>query len=548
MLTYVFLFFVSFGTAGCLTALLRVIARKVEGFGHHGDGSSIPVSPLGGIAIFIATFLTYPLFLSSFPPGLWIGALGMTLVGWADDWWDFSPVQKLILQTVVVVLAVGSGLCLEVTGSAVLDGLLTGIWLIWICNAFNVLDMEDGLAAGVGALSALGLGFLGLLGESPPLFGLALTFVGGFGGFLIHNFHPARIYMGDNGSLFSGFLLGAMAIEVSRLLPFPQGVLCPLIVLGIPSFEGAFLCLVRTSKRQPIMQASQDHVVQRLEWIGYSIRRAVGWVYVVCSLLALLGIIGVVGATQVCWTIFGITLIIAVSFGVGLGRVDMENRRVKRPNLFSKNWVVDRLMWKSMTRVANKAKGILLDVGCGEIPYFEIFESRVQRYVGLERDRIRYRDRPMDLCGDAIALPFGPETFDTVICNQVLEHLSEPNLAMEEIARVLVPGGYLILTAPHIWGIHEEPRDFYRFTNFGLCYLAERAQLEVLEIQAMAGFWVTAGVRFCYYLEHFDWGPFKIVVRSLYLLVQTGALLLDRLHLVKGEAWNHLMVARKWDR
>ena len=116
---------------------------------------------------------------------------------------------------------------------------------------------------------------------------------------------------------------------------------------------------------------------------------------------------------------------------------------------------------------------------------------------------------------------------------------------MREIARVLKPDGCLILTAPHIWGIHEEPHDYYRYTPFGLRYLAERAGLHVVEVRALAGFWVTAGARFCSYLEHFERGPLALAVRLGYLGIQAGALAMDRLHRVEGDAWNFLMVARK---
>jgi len=114
-----------------------------------------------------------------------------------------------------------------------------------------------------------------------------------------------------------------------------------------------------------------------------------------------------------------------------------------------------------------------------------------------------------------------------------------------EIARVLRPGGCLILTAPHIWGIHEEPRDYFRFTGYGLAHLARRAGLEPLSVRPMAGYWVTTGARFCHYLQQFaKVGP-TFAVRPLYAAVQILALVFDRLHRVESDAWNFIMVARK---
>jgi len=96
-----------------------------------------------------------------------------------------------------------------------------------------------------------------------------------------------------------------------------------------------------------------------------------------------------------------------------------------------------------------------------------------------------------------------------------------------------------------MWGLHEEPADYYRFTCFGLAHLARAAGLTVLETRALAGYWVTAGARFCYYLQHFDRCGLQVVVRPLYALVQLLALGLDRLHRVEGDTWNYLLVAGK---
>ena len=166
-------------------------------------------------------------------------------------------------------------------------------------------------------------------------------------------------------------------------------------------------------------------------------------------------------------------------------------------------------------------------------------------YVGLELDRARYSHTPPQVWGSGQHLPFGAGAFATVLCAQVLEHVPEPGQLMEEVNRVLCPGGHLILTAPHIWGVHEEPHDYFRFTGFGLAHLARRAGMAPVEVRALAGYWVTAGARFCYYLQHFDRGPFSLLVRPLYALVQLAAWALDRLHRVEGDAWNFLLIARK---
>ncbi len=215
-----------------------------------------------------------------------------------------------------------------------------------------------------------------------------------------------------------------------------------------------------------------------------------------------------------------------------------------RLSLFSVNWLVLRLHREYLERaVRGYGKGPLLDLGCGRQSHRDLAPQ--DGYVGLEVDRVRYAHTPPQIWGSGLHLPFGNDCFATVLCAQVLEHVPEPGQLMAEVHRVLRGGGHLILTAPHIWGVHEEPHDYFRFTGFGLAHLARRAGMEVVEVWPLAGYWVTAGARFCYYLQHFERGPLVLLVRPLYAVVQLAAWALDRLHRVEGDAWNFLLIARK---
>ena len=216
------------------------------------------------------------------------------------------------------------------------------------------------------------------------------------------------------------------------------------------------------------------------------------------------------------------------------------------PSPFAVNWLVLRLNRRHVAEAAARhARGRLLDVGCGQQPYFQELTTYASRCIGLEYDRRRYVGTPPAVWGSALALPFGDQRFDTVFSAQVLEHVPEPARMLAEMARVLKVGGCLILTAPHIWGVHEAPEDYFRFTGYGLGYLAHQAGLTPLYVRPMAGYWVTAGTRFCYYLQHFEKLGMAILLKPLYALVQLTALLLDRLHRVESDAWNFILVARK---
>jgi ubiquinone/menaquinone biosynthesis C-methylase UbiE len=146
--------------------------------------------------------------------------------------------------------------------------------------------------------------------------------------------------------------------------------------------------------------------------------------------------------------------------------------------------------------------------------------------------------------GNALALPFRSHSFDTALCFQVLEHVEEPSLLLDEALRILKPGGGLILTAPHIWNEHEMPHDYFRFTRYGLRHLLEKAGFQVIEIRPMAGYFVTAAARFCYFLAHFDRWGLQVLVRPSYLLVQAIGMVLDRIYCDTTESWNFLAVAR----
>ena len=306
-----------------LTPLLRAAALRASWLKSVGSNGAEPVPPIGGVAIAVATLLLLPFAPLSFPVGLWIGALGMGAIGFVDDKWPLSPIQKLAFQIFTVIVAVGGGLRFDTTGSIVADAVLTGVWLVWMCNAFNVLDMMDGLSAGAGAIASIGLAGLGLVGGAAPVVILGASLAGGFLGFLVYNAHPARVYMGDAGSLFAGFVLGAMSVEISRAMPGVQGELCAVLVLGVPCFEAVFLCVVRKRKGLPVMRASRDHVAQRLVRMGHSVRGAVRRIHLAGGLLALCGIVAAVVPSAISLTILLCVVVMAVWTGVRLARVEI---------------------------------------------------------------------------------------------------------------------------------------------------------------------------------------------------------------------------------
>jgi SAM-dependent methyltransferase len=164
-----------------------------------------------------------------------------------------------------------------------------------------------------------------------------------------------------------------------------------------------------------------------------------------------------------------------------------------RATPFDVDWLVTRHLVQSLRHAsASYASGLLLDVGCGGRPYEPLFEPYVERYTGIDTPASTLSRA--DAAAVASHLPFADCAFDTVLCTEVLEHLSTPAACIDEIARVLRPGGHLILTTPQMWHLHEEPYDFFRFTRYGLAYLCRSAHLNVVEVRPHGGAWATIGL------------------------------------------------------
>lgn len=144
--------------------------------------------------------------------------------------------------------------------------------------------------------------------------------------------------------------------------------------------------------------------------------------------------------------------------------------------------------------------GRVLDIGCGDKAKRLLVGERVTDYVGLDHEGSVHDNSRVDLFGTAYSIPQPDASFDGVVCTAVLEHLEEPKAALAESIRVLKPGGHAIYTVPLYWHLHEEPRDFYRYTRHGLRYLFESVGYEVEKIEPASGFWLTFGSEWSYYL------------------------------------------------
>lgn len=274
--------FAGFLCAVLFTAAVRSFAWR---FGYVAKPKSDrwhkrPTAMLGGVAIFAAVALIYLLVVPFSAESLVVmGASSfLFLVGFLDDQLNIKPYQKLIGQLIGASIIVGFGMRLPLTGMELVDIWITVFWLVGITNAINLLDNMDGLAAGIAAIAAVsltyGLAANGQMAEAA----LVAVFVGALAGFLVFNFNPASIFMGDAGSMFVGFFL-ASSVLLSETGGRSRGILSilavPVLILFVPIFDTTFVTLLRKLWGRKASQGGRDHTSHRLVALGLSERTAV---------------------------------------------------------------------------------------------------------------------------------------------------------------------------------------------------------------------------------------------------------------------------------
>jgi UDP-GlcNAc:undecaprenyl-phosphate GlcNAc-1-phosphate transferase len=242
---------------------------------------------LGGVLLSSALFLDFGGATSDRLKGILAGAVVIAFVGALDDRFDLPAGAKLAGQIVAASIPVAAGV--EVTNITLpfvgavsfgdAGGPLTVAGLVAVMNVVNLSDGADGLAAGVCAISALTFSIIAFdLDRNHAAVFAAIT-AGAALGFLIHNFHPASVYMGDCGSNLLGLLLGCIAVEGAVKTQAVLALILPLVVLAVPFLDTTFVVLKRMKYHRPVYAADREHFHHRMNRIGFSTRRTVLYLY-----------------------------------------------------------------------------------------------------------------------------------------------------------------------------------------------------------------------------------------------------------------------------
>lgn len=311
MNTFLVAFMLAFVVAAALTPLLRALAPLIGGVDAVVSSRKIhtrPIPRIGGVAIVAAFYvplvglLLYEtsvgqMFLSdkSRVVGLFVGGLSIAVLGFYDDLYGLGASRKFLVQFGVAALMYALGYKIEAIshpfGGAIPLGLMafpfTLLWIVGIVNAMNLIDGLDGLAGGIATI-VVGLTFA--VSASRPDFLMMLFMAalgGGLMGFLLYNFNPATIFMGDTGSMFLGFVLAVTTIASGQKGSATVAMLVPIVGLGLPIADTLLAILRRWVRGRPLFSADKEHIHHKLLARGFTHRGAVLLLYGICLAFAL---------------------------------------------------------------------------------------------------------------------------------------------------------------------------------------------------------------------------------------------------------------------
>ena len=269
-------------------------------------GEAVPY--FGGLAVYIAFLLTVGVFtdFGQETLGLLLAGSIALMVGLIDDFGVLTPTQKLLGQMLAALVLVKSGTYIKLVFLPEwLAIFLTVLWILAVTNAMNIIDILDGLAGGVAIIAAISIAIANFMSGRDSVAFLSLVLAGATLGFLRHNFHPARIFLGDAGSMFIGFMLAALSMNAGYTRVNLLAVISPVLILGIPLFDLALVMFIRWRSGHPVTKGSPDHFALRLRRCKLSVRETAITTYVIGLLLS--GAALVISQIPLVWAIATMT-------------------------------------------------------------------------------------------------------------------------------------------------------------------------------------------------------------------------------------------------
>lgn len=305
--TIILLFLGAFAIA---TALTWTILKRVRTVGIDAPGEARkwhdkPISRLGGVPIFVALCAGFgalsirqPEFVRNWMPIMLSNAIVFS-VGFLDDLRPLGARVKLAGQVGAALILYALGVSIDVISNPFGEGglelgwwglPLTVLWLVAIPNIVNLIDGMDGLAAGFGMFLCMTLAAIGHFTFKTDIVLMSTVMAGAVAGFLLFNFPPAKIFLGDGGAYLIGFFVASVSLMSSNKGSIIGGLFVMVIALGVPILDTSFAILRRAVRGVPIFSADAEHIHHRLILLGYSKQQALIALYLVCLVLSLIGI------------------------------------------------------------------------------------------------------------------------------------------------------------------------------------------------------------------------------------------------------------------
>lgn len=368
-----------------LTPLVIRLAHRMGWLAYPKDDRwhDKPIALMGGIAMYGAAALAIGIggAWMAFPWPVWLGATLLFLAGVFDDLLTLRPETKLVAQILGTVLLLYAGYAFWRGGPVWVSVPLTFIWVIGITNALNLIDGMDGLAAGISAIAALVLAVIAWL-LNLPFVSAAAAAVGGAGiGFLFFNFKPARIFMGDGGSMFLGYMLAATALSVQGQGGPVSATLVPVVVLAVPIFDTTFVTITRILNGRPVTQGGTDHTMHRMVLLGLSERHTVLALYGVSAAFGSLALIVHWSGLQLFYALMLLAIVSSVVFALHLASYPAAGDPVMRaPESFTRSQRFGAFMqaitggayWKT---IAGIMADLLLTIAAFIVAHYLRFEG-----------------------------------------------------------------------------------------------------------------------------------------------------------------------------
>ena len=314
-----------------MTPVVKTFAYKVGAIDVPKDARrmhKVPIPRLGGLAIFIGFLVSIVLFVNirgnQQMQSILLGSVIIVILGVVDDITPLPAKFKFVVQIVAAAIPAMNGVVIQAISNPnvfsdnlywVLGWLsipVTVIWIVAITNSVNLIDGLDGLANGVSAISATTVLIIALLGSESQVALVMAALVGACVGFMPYNLNPAKIFMGDTGATFLGYILATMSIQGLFKFYAVISFAVPFLILGLPIFDTTFAFIRRIAHGQSPMHADRSHIHHRLIDMGLNQKQAVATLYVISAILGLSAVVLTTGGEQKAMLFFAALCIVAL--------------------------------------------------------------------------------------------------------------------------------------------------------------------------------------------------------------------------------------------